>query len=61
MLYCLQNPQARGAKTAQITSSSQKVNERDSTLTLLMLGVLTDHAHHAIAADDLAVAANPFY
>jgi hypothetical protein len=61
MLYCLQNPQARGAKTAQVTSSGPKVNERKSTLALLMLGVLADHAHHAIAADDLAIAANPFY
>jgi len=31
-----------------------------STLALLVAGICTDHAHHALAADDFAVAANFF-
>jgi hypothetical protein len=32
---------------------------RQSTLTLLVTGVNTDHAHNTLALDDLAVAAKP--
>jgi hypothetical protein len=33
-----------------------------STLPLLVLGILgADHAHHAVAADDLAILTKPFY
>jgi hypothetical protein len=35
-------------------------NPVQSTLALLVAGICADHAHHALAADDFAVAANFF-
>jgi hypothetical protein len=56
MLFCLQNPRLRGAKTAQINRFSRKVNEKGLTLTLFVLRVLADHANNAVAANNLAIA-----
>jgi len=53
----------RSKKFAILTSNYLIFNNNysaGSTLALLVPRVLADHAHHALPADDLAVAANPF-
>jgi hypothetical protein len=40
---------------------AQKYERQGLTLALLVLGVLTDHAHHATAVDDLALVTDLLY
>jgi hypothetical protein len=57
------NAYVENRKPEIITYSFRSVNNAkpESPLTLLVARILADHAHHAFAADDLAIAANLFY
>jgi hypothetical protein len=73
ILNCLQNTPSLDmdgvpapgtlARTPQITSCLSRLHAAAGrlTLTLLVLGILADHPHHAVALDDLAVFANLLY